>query len=100
LICHIEEAAVMRLIKLNRPAGDNLGDSITESCSAFHLRPPFHATGNGNGRYVGAAEVEDDGEPFDEKMARLTALLREQTEKAKKLDQIIWANLEDIGYGL
>ncbi len=51
------------------------------------------------GRYVGAAEVEDDGEPFEEKMARLTALLREQTEKAKKLDQIIWANLEDIGYG-
>jgi type I restriction enzyme M protein len=51
------------------------------------------------GRYVGAAEVEDDGEPFEEKMARLTAALREQTEKSKKLDQIIWANLEDIGYG-
>jgi len=51
------------------------------------------------GRYVGAAEVEDDGEPFEEKMARLTAELREQTEKSKKLDQIIWANLEDIGYG-
>ncbi|OPY13834.1 MAG: Type I restriction enzyme EcoKI M protein [Syntrophus sp. PtaB.Bin001] len=51
------------------------------------------------GRYVGAAEVEDDGEPFEEKMARLTAALREQTEKAEKLDRIIWANLEDIGYG-
>ena len=51
------------------------------------------------GRYVGAAEVEDDGEPFEEKMARLTAALREQTEKAAKLDQIIWANLEDICYG-
>jgi type I restriction enzyme M protein len=51
------------------------------------------------GRYVGAAEVEDDGEPFEEKMARLTAALREQTEQAKKLDQLIWANLEDIGYG-
>lgn len=51
------------------------------------------------GRYVGAAEVEDDGEPFEEKMARLTTALREQTEKAGKLDQIIWANLEDIGYG-
>jgi len=25
--------------------------------------------------------------------------LREQTEQAKKLDQLIWANLEDIGYG-
>jgi len=51
------------------------------------------------GRYVGAAEVEDDGEPFEEKMARLTAALREQTEKSQKLDQIVWANLEDIGYG-
>ena len=30
------------------------------------------------GRYVGAADVEDDGEPFDEKMKRLTAELAEQ----------------------
>ncbi|NLE55629.1 MAG: SAM-dependent DNA methyltransferase [Lentisphaerae bacterium] len=51
------------------------------------------------GRYVGAAEVEEDGEPFEEKMARLTSALREQTEQCEKLDQIIWANLEDIGYG-
>jgi len=51
------------------------------------------------GRYVGAAEVEDDGEPFEEKMARLTTALREQSAQAEKLDQIIWANLEDIGYG-
>ncbi len=51
------------------------------------------------GRYVGAAEVKDDGEPFEEKMARLTAALREQSTQAAKLDQIIWANLEDIGYG-
>lgn len=51
------------------------------------------------GRYVGAAEIEDDGEPFEEKIAKLTAALREQTDKAKKLDKIIWGNLEDIGYG-
>jgi type I restriction enzyme M protein len=51
------------------------------------------------GRYVGAEEVEDDGEPFGEKMARLTAALREQTEESGKLDQIIWANLEALGYG-
>jgi len=51
------------------------------------------------GRYVGAAEVEDDGEPFEEKMSSLTAALREQGEQAEKLDQVIWANLEDIGYG-
>ena len=51
------------------------------------------------GRYVGAAEVEDDSEPFEDKMARLTAELREQTTQEAKLDKLIWANLEDIGYG-
>jgi len=50
------------------------------------------------GRYVGAAEVEDDGEPFEDKMARLTAELREQTKESARLDKLIWANLEDIGY--
>ncbi len=51
------------------------------------------------GRYVGAAEMEDDGEPFDAKMARLTAELHAQAEPSEKLDQLIWANLKDIGYG-
>ncbi len=51
------------------------------------------------GRYVGAADVEDDGEPFDDKMTRLTAALREKTGKSGKLDEMIWANLEDVGYG-
>ncbi|MFH1968765.1 MAG: SAM-dependent DNA methyltransferase, partial [Verrucomicrobiota bacterium] len=51
------------------------------------------------GRYVGAAEVEDNGEPFEEKMGRLTKELREQMAEAAKLDEFIWANLEDIGYG-
>jgi len=51
------------------------------------------------GRYVGAAAEEDDGQPFEEKMAQLAAELREQTKKSTKLDKLIWANLEDIGYG-
>jgi type I restriction enzyme M protein len=51
------------------------------------------------GRYVGAAELKDDGEPFEEKMARLTEELRDQQAEAAKLDNLIWANLEDIGYG-
>jgi type I restriction enzyme M protein len=51
------------------------------------------------GRYVGAAAEEDDGQPFEEKMAQLAAELREQTKKSAKLDRLIWANLEDIGYG-
>ena len=50
------------------------------------------------GRYVGAADLEADGEPFEEKMERLTDELRDQTKRSTKLDKIIWANLEDIGY--
>ncbi|MBI2976294.1 MAG: SAM-dependent DNA methyltransferase [Chloroflexi bacterium] len=51
------------------------------------------------GRYVGAAAVEDDGEPFDEKMARLTAELNAQSKEAAKLDKTIERNLRELGYG-
>ena len=51
------------------------------------------------GRYVGMAEAEDDSEPFEEKMERLMAELREQMTQAAQLDQLIWANLEEIEYG-
>jgi type I restriction enzyme M protein len=51
------------------------------------------------GRYVGAAEVEDDGEPFEEKMARLAAQWRQQRAEAAKLDGAIEANLKELGYG-
>ena len=50
------------------------------------------------GRYVGAAPQEDDGEPFQEKMARLTAQWREQQEEAQRLDDEIAANLERLGF--
>jgi type I restriction enzyme M protein len=51
------------------------------------------------GRYVGAEAVEGDGEPFEEKMARLVAELREQQAEAARLDVAIAANLEELGYG-
>ncbi|AVD70182.1 type I restriction-modification system subunit M [Desulfobulbus oralis] len=51
------------------------------------------------GRYVGAAKVEDDGEPFEEKMARLTARLEEQIAEGAKLDAEIKKNLKALGYG-
>ncbi|MFH0922344.1 MAG: class I SAM-dependent DNA methyltransferase [Fibrobacterota bacterium] len=51
------------------------------------------------GRYVGAEEIEDDAEPFADKMKRLTATLREQQAEAKKLDAAINSNLEELGYG-
>ncbi|MHB1341885.1 MAG: class I SAM-dependent DNA methyltransferase [Coriobacteriia bacterium] len=51
------------------------------------------------GRYVGAPPAEEDPEPFDEKMKRLTAELAEQMTEGQRLDAEIGANLERIGYG-
>jgi type I restriction enzyme M protein len=51
------------------------------------------------GRYVGAAAAEEDAEPFDAKMRRLTATLREQAEESRGLDAAITANLTELGYG-
>ena len=52
------------------------------------------------GRYVGAAPQEDDGEPFEEKMARLSAQWREQQAEAQRLDAAIEENLARLGFGL
>lgn len=51
------------------------------------------------GRYVGAEEVEDDGEPFDEKMPRLIAELEAQFAESAKLEQAIRSNLKGLGFG-
>lgn len=51
------------------------------------------------GRYVGAAEIEDDGVPFEEKMADLTQTLYRQMAESEKLDAVIRQNLEALGYG-
>src|SRR5690606_21363847 len=45
------------------------------------------------GRYVGAADVEEDGEPFAEKMQRLTGQLKEQFEESARLEVEIKKNL-------
>lgn len=51
------------------------------------------------GRYVGAADEEDDGEAFDEKMQRLTVQLAEQFKKSDELEKKIKENLKKVGYG-
>ncbi|MDH2433077.1 N-6 DNA methylase [Pokkaliibacter sp. MBI-7] len=50
------------------------------------------------GRYVGAAEVEDDGELFEEKMQQLTHTLFQQMAEAQALDAVIKQNLKGLGY--
>ncbi|MBP8276223.1 MAG: SAM-dependent DNA methyltransferase [Propionivibrio sp.] len=50
------------------------------------------------GRYVGAAAQDDDDEPFEEKMRRLTAQWREQQAEAARLDAAIADNLKALGF--
>ena len=51
------------------------------------------------GRYVGAAPREEDGEPFQDKMARLADQWREHQDEARRLDEAIEKNLEKLGFG-
>ena len=50
------------------------------------------------GRYVGIEEQENDGEPFEEKMGRLTAELGELFTKSHELEKEIRERLGAIGY--
>ena len=50
------------------------------------------------GRYVGIEEQEDDGEPFEEKMARLTSELSDMFKKSHELEDEIKRKLGAIGY--
>ena len=50
------------------------------------------------GRYVGIEEQEDDGEPFEEKMGRLTSELSGLFAKSHELEDEIRRKLGAIGY--
>jgi type I restriction enzyme M protein len=49
---------------------------------------------------VGAAEVEEDDEPFEAKMERLTTTLAAQMAEGEQLDAAIRDNLRALGYDL
>lgn len=51
------------------------------------------------GRYVGAAEVEDDGILFEDKMTELSVTLFRQMRQSAELDDVIRKNLELLGFG-
>jgi type I restriction enzyme M protein len=51
------------------------------------------------GRYVGAEELQNEGEPFDEKMTRLLNGLNAQFAESAKLEHAIKAKLASLGYG-
>ena len=48
------------------------------------------------GRYVGAAAEEDDGEPFEQRLAELMKTLRAQQQTGTELDSLIRSRLEQI----
>ena len=68
------------------------GATLEEVCRHGHVLTP--------GRYVGAEAPKDDGEPFEDKMKRLVAQLKEQQAEAAKLDAAIAANLKALGFDL
>ena len=72
-----------------RPRLLQIGDPRGNRAHGFVLTP---------GRYVGAEDVEDDGEPFEEKMARLAEELNGQFAESAKLERTIKANLAGLGY--
>jgi len=52
------------------------------------------------GRYVGAKDIVDDGEPFEKKMVRLTVRLEAQFQESEQLEKEIAGNLKKLGYGI
>lgn len=52
------------------------------------------------GRYVGAEEVDDDDDAFNEKMEQLTTQLAERMAKGTELDAVIRAKLGRLGYAI
>jgi type I restriction enzyme M protein len=52
------------------------------------------------GRYVGTADVEDDTEPFDDRIKRLAGMLSVQMDEGARLDGEIRATLGRMGHGL
>ena len=79
--------------------GDDYADvpGFCKSATLEEIRKHGHVLTPG--RYVGAAPQEDDGEPFEEKMARLSAQWREQQAEAQRLDAEIEENLTRLGFG-
>ena len=81
------------------PAADDAYADVPGFCKSATLQE-IHKHGHvlTPGRYVGAEPQEDDGEPFEEKMARLTRQWREQQAEARRLDAAIAANLVRLGF--
>ncbi|MGG5171407.1 type I restriction-modification system subunit M [Pseudarthrobacter sp. J1738] len=75
------ESAVAKGLKYDDEAGFCYSATLAEIKAADYALTP--------GRYVGAAEVEDDGEPIEEKIARLSSELFAQFDESERLAQVV-----------
>ena len=80
--------------------GEGYEDEAGFCCSATLEEIKKHDFVLTPGRYVGAADEVEDGEPFAEKMARLTAQLQEQFAQSAELEGQIKRNLAGLGFVL
>ena len=71
-------------------SGFSKSANLPEIISHGHVLTP--------GRYVGAEDIEDDGEPFEEKMTRLVTDLKGRFAESAKLETAIKGNLKGLGY--
>jgi type I restriction enzyme M protein len=82
-------------------AEDGVYEDVKGFCKAVKLEEiQEHEHILAPGRYVGVEDVEEDGDPFDEKMERLTSELAELFSKSRHLEEEIRKNLGVIGYEL
>jgi type I restriction enzyme M protein len=65
--------------------------ALEEICAQGYVLTP--------GRYVGAAELEEDDEPFEQKIARLTQELEAQFKESNRLSIEILTKLKSLDYG-
>ncbi len=83
----------------NRPYPDQPYTDIPGFCRSAPLEEiRKHGHVLTPGRYVGAEPQKDDGEPFEDKMKRLTAELQAQQTKSAQLDAAITRNLTELGF--
>ncbi len=75
-------------------------EDVAGFCKASNLEEiKKHGYALTPGRYVGAEDVADDGEPYEVKMPRLVAEMNTQFSESAKLEKLIKLNLKELGYG-
>ena len=100
----LTEADIARIANTYRAWRDGGSTSEYEDVPGFCRSAPLEEVRKYGyvltpGRYVGAEPTEDDGEPFEVKMARLAAEWRVQQAEAELLDAEIATNLAGLGFG-